>query len=134
MHSNAAIILVMFAVFSPVAKKMSTSLVMPLLIAHLVWAALGMHSVYFLFSLLLPLISLTATQFGFDLGRLTESETLLGRLTESETLLGRLTESETLLGRLTESETLLGRLTESETLLRNWIKQTFCHSFHHKDE
>ena len=45
--SNAGVILVMFAVFSPVASKNSNSLVMLLLIARLVWAVLEMHSVSF---------------------------------------------------------------------------------------
>ena len=45
MDSNAAVILVMFAVFSPVASKTSNSLVMVLLIDRLVWAVLGMQSV-----------------------------------------------------------------------------------------
>ena len=74
MDSNAAVILVMCAVFSPVAPKMSNSLVMLLLIARLALAVLGMHSVSFV---MLPLISLTVLLFGFDLGRLTESETPL---------------------------------------------------------
>ena len=76
MDSNAAVAFVMFAVFSPVASKISNSLVMFLLIARLVWAVLGMHSVSFL---LLPLISRSALLLGFDLGRLTESETHLPR-------------------------------------------------------
>ena len=47
MDSNAAVILVMFVVFSPVAYNFLNSLVMLLLIAQLVWAVLGMHSVSF---------------------------------------------------------------------------------------
>ena len=74
MDSKAAVILVMFAVFSPVASIISHSLVMLLLIVRLVWAVLGMCSVSFL---LLPLISQTVLLLGCDLGRLTESETLL---------------------------------------------------------
>ena len=77
MDSNAAVILVMFAVFSPVASKISNSLVMLLLIARLDGAVLGMHSVYLF--LLLPPIYGTALLFGFDLGQQTESETLLLR-------------------------------------------------------
>ena len=83
MDSNAAFILVIFAVFSPVASKFSNSLVMLLTIARLVWVVLGMHSVYFL---LLPLISRTALLLGFYLGRLTETETLLLRSRIKQTL------------------------------------------------
>ena len=54
MDSNAAVILVMFAVLSPVALKFLNSLVMLRLLARLVWAVTGMYSVSFL---LLPLIS-----------------------------------------------------------------------------
>ena len=47
MDSNAAVILVMFAVFTPVAQKTSNSLLMLLLIARLIWVVLGMHSVFY---------------------------------------------------------------------------------------
>ena len=57
---------------SPVASEFSNSLVMLQLIARLVWAVLGMHSVF----LLLALISRTALLLGVNLGRLTKSETL----------------------------------------------------------
>ena len=70
MDSNAVVILVMFTVFSPVASNFLNCLVMLQLIARLVWDVLWMHSVSFL---LLSLISRTALQFCFDLGRLTES-------------------------------------------------------------
>ena len=59
--------------FLQLPQNFSNSLVMLLLFARLVWALLGMHSVF----LLLPLISRTSLLFGFDLGRVTESETLL---------------------------------------------------------
>ena len=77
MDSNTAVILVMLAVFSPVASKSSNSLVMLLLVARLVGDVLGMHSVSFL---LLPLISPATMLFGFDQDRLTENETLLLRI------------------------------------------------------
>ena len=67
MDSNAAVTLVMLAVFFPVASKILNFLVMLLLLARFVWVSF----------LLLPLISRTAMLFEFDLGRLTESETLL---------------------------------------------------------
>ena len=76
MDSNAAVILVMFAVFSAIALKISDSLLMLLIITRLVSAVYGMHYVSFL---LLSLISRTAFLFGFGLSRLTESETLLLR-------------------------------------------------------
>ena len=47
MDSNAAVVMVMFAVFSPVASKIINYLVLLLLIARLDWADLGMHSVSF---------------------------------------------------------------------------------------
>ena len=47
MDSNAADILVMFAVFSPVALKVSSTLVMLQVIERLVWTVLGMHPVSF---------------------------------------------------------------------------------------
>ena len=59
--------------YSPVASKISYSLLMLPLIALLVLAVLWMHSVF----LLLPLISRTALLFYFDLGQLNESEILL---------------------------------------------------------
>ena len=76
MDSIEAVILVMFAIFSPVAFDISNSLAMLLLIARLVWTVLGMYYVSFL---LLPLISRTALLVGFDLSRLTESVTFLLR-------------------------------------------------------
>ena len=69
----STVILVMFVVFSPVASNFLYSLVMLPLIARLAWAVLGMYSVSFL---LLPLIR-TVLLLGFDLGRLTDSETFL---------------------------------------------------------
>ena len=76
MDSIAAVILVMFAIFSPVAFDISNSLAMLLLIARLVWTFLGMYYVSFL---LLPLISRTALLVGFDISGLTESVTFLLR-------------------------------------------------------
>ena len=51
MDSNAAVVMVMLAVFTPVASKNYNSFVMLLLIARLVGAVLGMHCLFFYCSL-----------------------------------------------------------------------------------